>query len=66
MFGYDNIDWTTQCEYCLKAINTTHCAKNDSFIKKLIDMKNEYRGNVSFECEFFVIDKLKLKENENK
>ena len=29
-------------------------------------MKNEYRGNVSFECEFFVIDKLKLKENENK
>ena len=66
MINYPDIDWHDQCKICLKAINTSHCAKNQGFMEKLNTMKNEYIGDLEFECEYFSPDKRKinLKQNE--
>lgn len=62
MIDYPEIDWTNQCEVCLKALNTSHCIENQGFMKSLQD-KN-YRGTLEFECEFFSPDLVKLTKKE--
>ena len=62
MKDYTNIYWAEQCNYCLKSINTTHCSRNQAFIKKLSSMYNEYLGTVEFACDYFTVDKRKLIE----
>ena len=62
MINYPEIIWTEQCLFCLKALNTTYCSMNQGFIEKLKKMKQEYRGDIEFECEYFSPDNKKLTE----
>lgn len=63
MKNYPDINWSEQCKYCSKGINTTYCYRNQSVIETLQKMSN-YRGTLDFECEFFALDKSKM-QNEN-
>ena len=60
----NNINWQEQCKYCSRGLNTTYCDKNQIFMQKLqsINDKNNYRGNLEFICEFFVLDKIKIEK----
>lgn len=64
MINYPNIYWPEQCKFCLRALNTTYCGKNQAFMKKLESMYHEYIGKVEFECDYFSVDKKKLEESQ--
>lgn len=59
------IYWPEQCKYCLKALNTTYCGKNQAFMKKLNSMYREYIGTVEFKCDYFSLDKAVINTQEN-
>lgn len=59
------IHWPEQCNYCLRALNTTYCGKNQAFMKKLDSMNHEYVGTVDFVCDYFTLDKEKIKDKQN-
>ena len=62
MINNPNIYWPEQCKFCLRALNTTYCDKNQTFMKKLEGMYHEYVGTVEFKCDYFSVDKKKLEE----
>lgn len=59
MIGHPEIYWHEQCQYCQRSINTSHCNRNQNFMKKLKSMYNEYLGTVEFRCDYFHKDPLK-------
>lgn len=59
MINYPEIYWPEQCEYCYKALNTSHCVRNQGFMKKLQGMYKEYLGTVEFKCDYFSLDPAK-------
>ena len=59
------IHWPKQCEYCSKSWTTEHCARNQSFMRKLNGMYNEYLGSLEFKCDYFTPDKEKIKDKQN-
>lgn len=62
MTDHPEIYWNEQCLYCLRALNTTYCDRNQVFMKKLDSMYNEYLGTVDFKCDYFSVDKKKLEK----
>lgn len=64
MINYPEIDWPEQCKFCLRALNTTHCDRNQAFMKKLNNMYHEYLGKIEFKCDYFSVDEKKLKKNQ--
>ena len=56
------IYWPEQCEYCSKSWTTEHCARNQSFMRKLKGMYQEYLGTLEFRCDYFTPDKEKIKD----
>lgn len=59
------IHWPKQCEYCSKSWTTEHCARNQSFMRKLNGMYNEYLGSLEFKCDYFTPDQEKIKDKQN-
>ena len=66
MIDNPEINWTEQCKFCRKAINTTYCDRNQAYMQRLQTMGKEFHGITSFECEFFSPDKKLLNEPEQK
>lgn len=64
MIGNPEIYWPEQCKFCLRALNTTYCDRNQAFMKKLDNMYHEYLGTVEFKCDYFSVDKKKLEESQ--
>jgi hypothetical protein len=62
MIGEPSIYWPEQCQFCLRALNTSHCDRNQAFMRKLDSMNREYLGTVEFKCDYFSVDKQKLDE----
>ena len=58
------IYWPEQCKYCSRSWTTEHCARNQSFMRKLNGMYQEYLGTVEFKCDYFVPDLDKIKEKQ--
>ena len=58
------IHWPEQCQCCSKSWTTEYCDRNQSFMKKLNGMYQEYLGTVEFKCDYFVPDLEKIKENQ--
>ncbi len=56
------IHWPNQCEYCKKSWTTAHCARNQSFMRKLNGMHQEYLGSLHFTCDYFVSDEEKIEK----
>ena len=56
------IYWPNQCEYCKKSWTTEHCEKNQSFMRTLTSMNQEYLGSLHFTCDYFVPDEEKIEE----
>ena len=59
------IHWPKQCDYCSKSWTTEHCARNQSFMRKLNGMYNDYLGSLEFKCDYFTPDKEKIKDRQN-
>lgn len=62
MIDHPEIYWPEQCKFCLRALNTTYCDRNQAFMKKLDSMCHEYIGTVDFKCDYFSVDKNKLEK----
>ena len=64
MINNPNIYWPEQCKFCLRALNTTYCDRNQTFMQKLqtVNDKNFYKGNLEFICKFFALDKAKIEK----
>lgn len=58
------IYWSEQCKYCKKSWTTEHCGRNQSFMRKLNGMYQEYLGSLEFKCDYFVPDLEKIKEKQ--
>jgi hypothetical protein len=58
------IYWPEQCQYCSKSWTTEHCARNQSFMRKLNGMYQEYLGSLEFKCDYFTPDLDKIKEKQ--
>lgn len=54
------IYWPEQCKYCSKSWTSEHCARNQSFMRKLKGMYQEYLGSLEFKCDYFTPDFTKL------
>ena len=50
--------------YCSKSWTTEHCARNQSFMRKLNGMYQEYLGSLEFKCDYFTPDLDKIKEKQ--
>ena len=60
------IHWPNQCEYCSKSWTTEHCDRNQSFMRKINGMYNEYLGSLEFKCDYFTPDKEKINDKKEK
>lgn len=60
------IYWPEQCEYCSKSQTTEHCARNQSFMRKLNGMYHDYLGSLEFKCDYFTPNKEKIQDKRNK
>lgn len=60
------IYWPEQCQYCSKSWTTEHCGRNQSFMRKLNGMYQEYLGSLEFKCDYFAPDEEKIKDKQNK
>lgn len=58
------IYWSEQCQYCSKSWTTEHCSRNQSFMRKLNGMYQEYLGSLEFKCDYFTPDLDKIKEKQ--
>ena len=57
MIDYENIPWEKQCDFCLKAINTTYCNETKRVIENLKNIEKNSKGKIdSFTCQFFSPD----------
>lgn len=59
------IYWPEQCQYCSKSWTTEHCGRNQTFMRKLNGMYQEYLGSLEFKCDYFTPDKEKIKDKQN-
>lgn len=62
MIDHPEIYWPEQCKFCLRALNTTYCDRNQAFMKKLNSMYHEYLGTVEFKCDYFSVDKREMEK----
>lgn len=60
------IYWPEQCQYCSKSWTSEHCARNQSFMRKINGMYNEYLGSLEFKCDYFTPDKDKINAKKEK
>lgn len=60
------IHQSEQCQYCSKSWTTEHCARNQSFMRKLNGMYSEYLGSLEFKCDYFTPDKDKIIDKKEK